>query len=367
MYGIKKLNKISPVIEEVFDEKYSISDDETDPVGIIVRSYDMSDYAVNNNLLAIGRAGAGVNNIPVRKMTEKGIVVFNTPGANANAVKELTVLAMLLASRDVIGGNLWVNALETDVAKTAEKGKSRFAGREIFGKKVGVVGLGAIGVLVGNACVNLGMEVVGYDPYLTDSNREKLDKRIKLAGLDEVLSESDIITLHLPLLDGTKNLIDDKAVEKMKNGVILINMSRGGLVDFDAVKKGIACGKIAKYVVDFPDEKVIRQENVIVFPHLGASTDEAEDNCARSAAEQLKDYIENGNVLHSVNFPSVNKPRTDKIRTCVFATTAAKEYLENLPYDKVIGEKNGYVYAIIDAAEDIKSAADGIIRVRKIV
>lgn len=367
MYGIKKLNKISPVIEEVFDEKYSISDDETDPVGIMVRSYDMSDYAVNSNLLAIGRAGAGVNNIPVREMTEKGIVVFNTPGANANAVKEITLLAMLLASRDVIGGNLWVNSLETDVAKTAEKGKSRFAGREIFGKKVGVVGLGAIGVLVGNACVNLGMEVVGYDPYLTDSNREKLDKRIKLAGLDEVLSESDIITLHLPLLDGTKNLIDDKAVEKMKNGVILINMSRGGLVDFDAVKKGIACGKIAKYVVDFPDEKVIRQENVIVFPHLGASTDEAEDNCARSAAEQLKDYIENGNVLHSVNFPSVNKPRTDKIRTCVFATIATKEYLENLPYDKVIGEKNGYVYAIIDAAEDIKSAADGIIRVRKIV
>lgn len=367
MYGIKKLNKISPVIEEVFDEKYSISDDETDPVGIIVRSYDMSDYAVNSNLLAIGRAGAGVNNIPVQKMTEKGIVVFNTPGANANAVKELTVLAMLLASRDVIGGNLWVNSLETDVAKTAEKGKSRFAGREIFGKKVGVVGLGAIGVLVGNACVNLGMEVIGYDPYLTDSNREKLDKRIKLAGLDEVLSESDIITLHLPLLDGTKNLIDDKAVEKMKNGVILINASRGGLVDFDAVKKGIVCGKIAKYVVDFPDEKVIRQDNVIVFPHLGASTDEAEDNCARSAAEQLKDYIENGNVLHGVNFPSVNKPRTDKIRTCVFATTAAKEYLENLPYDKVIGEKNGYVYAIIDAAEDIKSAADGIIRVRKIV
>lgn len=367
MYGIKKLNKISPVIEEVFDEKYSVSDDETAPVGIIVRSFDMSDYEVNGNLLAIGRAGAGVNNIPVQKMTEKGIAVFNTPGANANAVKELTILAMLLASRDVIGGNLWVNSLETNVAKTAEKGKSRFAGREISGKNVGVIGLGAIGVLVGNACVNLGTEVIGYDPYLTESNREKLDKRIKLAGLDEVLSESDIITLHVPLIDGTKNLIDDEAVGKMKNGVILINMSRGGLVDFDAVKKGIACGKIAKYVVDFPDEKVINEENVIVFPHLGASTEEAEDNCAKSAAEQLKDYIENGNVLHGVNFPSVVKPRTDKIRTCVFASTAAKDYLENLRYDKAIGEKNGYVYAIIDSSEDIKIAADGIIRVRKIV
>ena len=261
MVKILKLNKISPVINNVFDAKYEVSDDCVDPDGIILRSFNMADYETGASLAAIGRAGAGVNNIPIEKMAEKGIVVFNTPGANANAVKELVLCGMLIASRDIIGGNKWVNTLTSDVAKATEKGKAAFGGHEIFGKTLGVIGLGAIGVKVANAAVALGM---------TD--------------LDGIYANSDIITLHVPLLDSTKGMINAEAIAAMKDGVIILNMSRGSLVNVADLKAALG-GKIAKYVVDFPDENVINTDNIIVLPHLGASTEEAEDNCAEMAAK----------------------------------------------------------------------------------
>lgn len=365
MYDILRLNKISPVINGVFDDKYNLTDEDKDPTGIIVRSFNMADYSVGKNLVAIGRAGAGVNNIPVDRMAQEGVVVFNTPGANANAVKELVLCGMLLASRDVIGGNKWVNTLTEDVAKQTEKGKSAFGGTEIFGKKLGVIGLGAIGVLVANACVALGMNVIGYDPYLSDNAKKNLNKEVTIVDLDTIFTDSDIITVHVPLLDSTKGMFNTSAFAKMKDGVIILNMSRAALVNVPDIKEAIKSGKVRKYVVDFPDESVINSDNIIAIPHLGASTEEAEDNCALMAAEQLKDYIENGNIVNSVNYPRLTKDRTGKIRTCVLFASSAFDKLNALDGDKKIAVKGSYGYAIIDKNEQADlSGIEGIIKVR---
>ena len=315
MIEIKKLNKISPVINDVFSSNYSLSEDFENPDGILVRSAQMADYVVNEKLVAIARAGAGVNNIPVARMAEEGVVVFNTPGANANAVKELVICGLFLASRDIIGGSNWINTVTENTAKSAEKGKSQFAGTEILGKTLGVIGLGAIGKLVAESALNLGMKVVGFDPYLQDNS--KLDKRIKIVTLDELFNVSDYITIHVPYVDSTKNLINKDAISKMKDGVIILNMARGEIVNVSDIKEAIEANKVRKYVVDFPSEDVINSKNIIVIPHLGASTEEAEDNCAVMAGKELVDYIENGNIVNSVNYPRLTKERTDKKRTCI--------------------------------------------------
>lgn len=365
MKNILCLNKISPVINKVFTSDYNVCDECQNPDGIILRSFNMAEYEIGENLVAVGRAGAGVNNIPIDKMAEKGVVVFNTPGANANAVKELVLCGMLIASRDILGGNKWVNTLTEDVAKAAEKGKSKFGGHEISGKTLGVIGLGAIGVLVANACVALGMTVIGYDPYLSAGAKERLDKSVKVVTLDEIYSESDIITMHVPLLDSTKKMINADTLKNMRDGVIILNMSRGALVEINAMKEAIASGKVAKYVVDFPEEAVLNSDGIIVLPHLGASTEEAEDNCAEMAAKELVAYIEEGNIVNSVNYPSLVKSRTGKVRTCVLFKSENKPAIAALDGDKEISVRGIYGYAIFDG-ENVKSFddIDGILKVR---
>lgn len=364
MYDILKLNKISPVISSVFNTDYNLGDNIENPDGILVRSFNMAEYVPGDKLVAIGRAGAGVNNIPVDEMAKRGIVVFNTPGANANAVKELVLCGMLLASRDIIGGSAWVNSLTENVAKATEKGKSAFAGHEIFGKTLGIIGLGAIGRLVADACVSLGMNVIGYDPYLNDDLKAKLNPAVKTVDFDEVIATSDIITLHVPLTDSTKNMINADVISNMKGNVIILNMARGALVNTTDLKIALQNGKIAKYVVDFPDESVLNTKGIIAIPHLGASTEEAEDNCAVMAGKELVDYIENGNITNSVNYPAIKKERTGKVRTCILFNASDKEKVERLGADSKIAIKGSYGYAIIDG--DKKIDADFAIKVRVI-
>ena len=364
MYEILKLNKISPIIKNVFDGKYTLSDESENPDGILVRSANMAEYEVKDKLLAIARAGAGVNNIPVTEMAKKGVVVFNTPGANANAVKELVILAMLLASRDVIGGNKWVNSLTENVAKATEKGKSAFAGHEIKGKTLAVIGLGAIGKLVAESALFLGMKVVGYDPYVTEKVKKEFEGKAEICGFDEAIERADIITLHVPFNANTKNMINAEAISKMKKGAIIINMARGELVDAEAVKEALHEGKIGEYVVDFPDENTINSERIIVIPHLGASTEEAEDNCAVMAGKDLMEYIENGYITNSVNYPGVNKARTVKVRTCILFNAADKDDVEKIAGDKEVAVKGDYGYAVFDGDAAVKF--DKAIRIRTI-
>ena len=353
MKNILTLNKISPVINDVFTSDYVLGDDIVNPDGILVRSFNMTEYETGDKLLAIGRAGAGVNNIPIEEMAKKGIVVFNTPGANANAVKELVICGMLLASRDIIGGSNWVNTLTENVAKTTEKGKKNFAGHEIFGKTLGIVGLGAIGRLVADASIALGMKVIGYDPYLNENVKKQLNPAIQTVSLEEIIKQSDIITLHVPLVDSTKNMINAETLAEMKDGVIILNMARGALVNTTDIKEAIENGKVAKYVVDFPDETILNTKGIIAIPHLGASTEEAEDNCAVMAGKELIEYIENGNIINSVNYPCISKERTGKIRTCVLFKAEDKELIEKLEGDKVVAVRGNYGYAIIDADKEI--------------
>ncbi len=364
MYDVLKLNKISEKINAVFDGKYNLTDISENPTGILVRSANMAEYEVKDNLVAVARAGAGVNNIPCKDMAAKGVVVFNTPGANANAVKELVILAMLLASRDIIGGNKWVNSLTENVAKATEKGKSAFAGGEIKGKTLAIIGLGAIGRLVAESATALGMKVVGYDPFVTENVKKSLEGKAEICDFDTAIKKADIVTLHVPLTDGTKNMINAKVIAEMKDGAIIINMARGGLVNVDDLKEGIAQGKIAKYVVDFPDESTINSENIIAIPHLGASTEEAEDNCAVMAGEELVDYIENGNITNSVNYPALKKERTGKVRTCVLFDAAMKDKIDAIEGDKACAVKGDYGYAIIDGDKAV--TVDGAIKVRTI-
>lgn len=301
------LNPISEYGLNEFTDKYEKTEDIANADGVLVRSASMHEMELPESLLAIARAGAGVNNIPLDKCAQKGVVVFNTPGANANGVKELVLAGMLLASRDVVGGIEWAkeNAANEDIAKAAEKEKKKFAGTEISDKKLGIIGLGAIGVKVANAAINLGMEVYGYDPYLSVDAAWNLSRSVKhVLNVDEIYENCDFITVHVPLLDSTKGMINADAIKKMKDGVILLNFARDLLANEADILAGIESGKIRKYVSDFPNTTTAGKPGCIVIPHLGASTEESEDNCAKMAVEEMKDYLENGNIKNSVNYPN---------------------------------------------------------------
>ena len=306
MYQVKCLNPISPLGMELFSDQYQVTEDLSAADAVLVRSAAMHDMELGDDLKAVARAGAGVNNIPLDKCAEKGIVVFNTPGANANGVKEAVIAGLLIAARDIIGGVNWVQSVkdDPDVAKLVEKGKKQFAGNEIKGKKIGVIGLGAIGVLVANACDRLGMEVYGYDPFISVDAAWNLSRNVHhISNLDDIYTNCDYITVHVPLMDSTKKMINEAAFYKMKSGVVLLNFARDLLVDEDALEVAIAHGKVKKYVTDFPNAKTANMANVIAIPHLGASTEESEDNCAMMAVKELRDFLENGNITHSVNYP----------------------------------------------------------------
>ena len=307
MFQYKCLNPISPCGTSLFTEEYKQVEELQKADAVLVRSAAMHDMQDVPNLLAVARAGAGVNNIPIADYSEKGIVVFNTPGANANGVKEMVIAGMLLASRDLIGGNKWVeeNKEDPNITKAMEKAKKAFAGREIQNKKIGVIGLGAIGVLVANAAHNLNMEVYGYDPFLSVKSAWNLSRAVHhVSSIDEIFENCDFITIHVPLLDSTKNMISAEGIAKMKKDAVILNFARNGLVDEDALVAALDNGKLAHYVTDFPTPKVAGVKGVIAFPHLGASTEESEDNCAEMAVDQLMDYLENGNITNSVNYPN---------------------------------------------------------------
>lgn len=307
MYQYHCLNAISNVGLEVFDENYTKVDNMNDADAVLVRSAAMHDMEFGENVKVIARAGAGVNNIPLTKCADHGIVVFNTPGANANAVKELVVAGMFLASRDIIGGANWVQSerMNEDIAKLTEKEKKRFAGHELYGKKLGVIGLGAIGVQVANTAIHLGMDVYGYDPYISVKAAWSLSKHIHHSkNAEEIYKQCDFITIHVPLLDSTKGMIDKKAIDMMKDGVVVMNFARDLLVNEKDMIAALADGKVKHYVTDFPNTTVAGVKNAIVTPHLGASTEEAEDNCAAMAANEIRNFLENGNIVNSVNYPN---------------------------------------------------------------
>lgn len=307
MFQINCLNPISKIGLENLTTDYRINDNVNEADGILVRSASMHEMELPESLLAVARAGAGTNNIPLDKCAEKGIVVFNTPGANANAVKELVIAGMLLASRDVVGGIEWVkeNQSDANIAKTTEKEKKNFAGTELMGKKLGIIGLGAIGVKVANVARHFGMEVYGYDPYVSVNAAWSLSRDVKhVFNLDEIYENCDFITVHVPLMDSTKHMINKEAINKMKDDVVILNFARDLLVDEAEVLKGLAAKKVRKYVTDFPNPITAGQPGCIVIPHLGASTEEAEDNCAKMAVDQMMNYLENGNIVNSVNYPA---------------------------------------------------------------
>ena len=328
MYNVVTRNKIADCgLKELPTEHFNISDDNQDPDGILLRSYVMSEDELQPNLKAIGRAGAGVNNIPVEACAEKGIVVFNTPGANANGVKEMVLASLFLASRDIVGGIAWAQSLkgETGVAKTVEKGKSEFVGPEIAGKRIGVIGLGAIGVLVANACRHLGMAVVGYDPFISVDAAWGLSRGVyKAASLDALLAECDYISIHVPVNKDTKGMFNKELFAKCKKGMRIINTARAELVDDESLLAAIEDDTIFCYVTDFPTEKMLGHKRIIPIPHLGASTPESEDNCATMASAQLRDYLLHGNIKNSVNFPDCEIPYTGKKRVCVIHKNVAK-------------------------------------------
>ncbi len=385
MYNIQTLNKISSIGTDIFDKtKYAISDAPENPDAIMVRSAKMHDMEFGSNLLAIARAGAGVNNIPVERCAEEGICVFNTPGANSNAVKELAICALLLASRKIVEAASWAASLKgtPDAPKTVEGGKAMFAGPELLGKKLGVIGLGAIGGKIANTAIKLGMKVIGYDPYLSLDAALHLDPHVQVVkDVNDIYKESDYITIHVPYLPSTKNTIDAEQIAMMKDGVRLINLARGELINSEAVVKAIADGKVAKYVTDFADDVVLGVENIIVLPHLGASTPESEDNCAIMAAHELIDYIENGNIKNSVNLPnaSMNAAGTKvcvihkNVPTLIAAMTTVVGNdglnIENM----VNASKKDFAYTMMDVMGEVTDAVvndiaaiDGIIKVRVI-
>ena len=309
MYQVHYLNKISAKGTALWTENYQATEQVQDADAILVRSAAMHEMEFSKNLAAVARAGAGVNNIPLDRCAEQGIVVFNTPGANANGVKEMAICGMLLGSRDVVGGVNWVKSIkdEGDVAKKVEKGKSQFAGNELLGKKLGVIGLGAIGGPLANAAIGLGMQVYGFDPYISIDAAWHLDSKIiPVSSREEIYEKCDIITLHVPLLDSTKHMINSDTLAMMKDGVILLNFARDKLVDDDALEAAIKAGKVKRYITDFPNDKTANMEGVVAIPHLGASTEESEDNCAMMAVRQVMDYMENGNITNSVNYPACN-------------------------------------------------------------
>ena len=381
MYHILKLNKIAAVGTDRLGENYNCVDECVAPDGILVRSANMHEMELPDSLLAIARAGAGVNNIPLEKCTERGIVVFNTPGANANAVMELVIAGLLLGSRKLSEGIIWNKTLKDDpnCLKTVEKGKNAFVGPEIKGKTLGVVGLGAIGVLVANAARALHMHVVGYDPYLSIDAALQLSRHVHTVNtLDELYAQADYLTYHLPLNDGTRGMINAETIAKMKDEVRILNFSRDGLVISSDIIDGLKSGKIASYVTDFATQDLIGVDGVVALPHLGASTPESEDNCAIMAADELKQYIEMGVIKNSVNFPSITLPKTGDVRFCVFHQNTPKiiaKLLEAIGgnVENMENKSRGEVaYTIIDAtgcnegAEEIIKTIPGIIRWRAI-
>lgn len=384
-----KVNCLNPIAAcgmELLPDTYEVTDNYADADAVLVRSASMHDLELSDKLLAVARAGAGVNNIPLDKCAEKGIVVFNTPGANANGVKELVVAALLMASRDLVGGYNWVieNAADPDIAKKVEKQKKNFAGNEIAGKKLGVIGLGAIGAKVANIAVRLGMEVYGYDPYVSVDAAWGLSKYVKhITNVEDIYKECDYITVHVPALDSTKGMINADAFALMKDGVKILNFARDILVNEDDLKAAIESGKVAKYMTDFPNTKVAGFKNVVALPHLGASTAESEDNCAIMACKEIKDFIDNGNIKNSVNYPNVNMG----VCTDVARITICHKNIPNMltQFTSVFSKKGGnvsgmisqargdYAYSILDTdaaptAEDVAAleAIDGVVKVRVI-
>ena len=368
MYKVKCFNKISEKGLELFGSDFEYGEDIENPDAILVRSANLHDYEFGDNLLCIGRAGAGVNNIPLDKCSESGIAVFNSPGANANAVKELVVLALLMSSRDIAGGLNWVseNKHDEEIAKSAEKAKKAFAGCEIKGKTIGIIGLGAIGSLVADAALSLGMEVYGYDPYLSLIAALRLSPKIKVVHkLEDIFANSDYITLHLPVTDSTKNMIAAQQLDQFKDGASLINMARNGLVNEGDLVKALDSGKLHRYCTDFASKELANAKNTIVFPHLGASTEEAEDNCAIMAVEEIQDYVLDGNITNSVNLPNLDAGQAEAgKRLCVIhaadQTTAAQIHqdmaLRGCKSKAFTSKQKGnFAYTVIDSQEPISN------------
>jgi len=384
MFQLNCLNPISKVGLENLTADYQLTEDVNAADGILVRSASMHEMEMPKKLLAVARAGAGVNNIPLDKCAEQGIVVFNTPGANANGVKELVIAGMLLAARDVVGGIEWVknNTADANIAKTAEKEKKNFAGTELLGKKLGVIGLGAIGVKVANTAISLGMDVYGYDPYVSVDAAWSLSRSVKhVLSVDDIYAECDYITIHVPLLDSTKGMINKEAIDKMKDGVVILNFARDLLANEADVLEGLKSGKVHRYVTDFPNPTTAGQEGCLVIPHLGASTEESEDNCAKMAVKEMMDYLENGNISNSVNYPACDMGVCRQAgRLAIFHRNIVNMISQ---FTGLLGEaginisdltnksKGEYAYTMVDVETPVTdeivaklSAIDGVFRVR---
>jgi D-3-phosphoglycerate dehydrogenase len=388
MYKIQTLNKISPNgLDHFGREDYEVASELLSPDAIVVRSFKMHEMELDNNLKAIARAGAGTNNIPIDKCSEQGIVVFNTPGANANAVKEIVLASLFLSSREIAGGIAWSQSIKDkgdEVPPLVEKNKSNFAGCEIKGKTLGVVGLGAIGAMVANSAIDLGMNVVGYDPYLSVEAAWELSSKVKKAtGLETLLAEVDYLTIHVPLLDSTKGLLNSEKFAMMKEGIKIINFSRGGLVDDDDMIEALKSGKVSTYVTDFPEAKLLGVKGIIPIPHLGASTAESEENCAVMAVEQVKDYLENGNIKNSVNFPMAILPRVKGQNRITIANKNVPNMIGEITsiladnniniHDMLNKSRNDLAYNIIDVDGDVSDEVvtklqgiEGVVTVRVI-
>ena len=384
MVNVNCLNNISQVGLKLFTDDYNLESSFEDAQAVLVRSAKMHDLELSDNLIAIARAGAGVNNIPLDKCAEAGVVVFNTPGANANAVKEQVIAAMLLASRDIIGGNKWVadNKDDADIAKSTEKAKKAFAGQEIKGKKLGVIGLGAIGQLVANAAKALGMEVYGYDPYLSVNAAWNLSSKVKhIVNVEDIYKECNYITVHVPALDSTKGMINKAAFDMMQDGTVIINCARDVLVDEAAIGEALKSGRVKKYVTDFPNTTTAAMEGAIVLPHLGASTEEAEENCAEMAVKELRNFIENGNIVNSVNYPACDMgvcTSTGRIAVCHKNVPAVISKITSIFGDAGINieemankSRGEYAYSLFDVDKAVDdnvveklATAEGIIKVR---
>jgi len=384
MYKIRTLNNISQDGLDLLNNQYNLTEDDTQADGILLRSFNMHDMKLSPSVKIVARAGAGVNNIPVEQYAEDGVVVVNTPGANANAVKELVVLGLLLSSRKVVEGIKWVNSVQDDkdVCKLVEKEKSKFAGQELTGKKLGVIGLGAIGVMVSNIAISLGMEVYGYDPFISIDSAWGLSRKVKrISNIDQIMTECDYITLHVPLVEQTKNLMNKEKFALSKNGIRLLNFARGGLVNHTDLKEAIENGQVHTYVTDFPDCDLIAMDHVITIPHLGASTYESEENCAKMAVSQTRDYLENGNIINSVNYPdcymgmcisnarvAINHKNVPNMVGQI-SNILAKQ---NINISDMINKSKGeYAYTLIDVDSDVNGnilepiqAIEGVLRVR---